>query len=262
LPEGATLFGDDTRDLIIENHLSAMMNDFVDGKRGTCSFDSPEFARLLEFIKTCRTWEDRLIFSYPEEPLRTDMALAARYHIGGYDAYVSAKYAYGNVPLTFIGFPNSRGATGSMILPDCEYAISAKSENVPGAWQFIKYLLSDEYAENSYGLPLKRSRLEQLAAEAMRPYVTWYDGDGNPHDEPRRYYDQETGVSTEYKAEKSDIDALDSIIGELNEVMRFDATLTGIIGEETLPFFAGQRGAQETANIIQSRAQVYIAESR
>lgn len=40
----------------------------------------------------------------------------------------------------------------------------------------------------------------------------------------------------------------------------YDETILGIIESESLPFLAGQKTAEETAKIIQSKVSLYIAE--
>ncbi|NLO48687.1 MAG: hypothetical protein GX111_10270, partial [Clostridiales bacterium] len=51
------------------------------------------------------------------------------------------------------------------------------------------------------------------------------------------------------------IDACDLVWGK-------DDTITDIAKEELGPFFAGNRTARETANRIQSRVQLYVAERK
>ena len=41
-----------------------------------------------------------------------------------------------------------------------------------------------------------------------------------------------------------------------------DEALLQIVQEEAAPFFAGQKSARDVAGIIQSRAQLYVNETR
>ena len=52
-----------------------------------------------------------------------------------------------------------------------------------------------------------------------------------------------------------------NLINGATEVQRTDKDLVEIITEEMSVFFSGTRSAEETAKIIASRANIYIAEN-
>ena len=53
---------------------------------------------------------------------------------------------------------------------------------------------------------------------------------------------------------------LRDLIAAVEHTTLCDETAMGIIREEAAGFFAGQRGAEETARLIQSRMSLYISE--
>ena len=52
------------------------------------------------------------------------------------------------------------------------------------------------------------------------------------------------------------------ILRSLKMKTSVDSKITEIINEESSAFFAGQKSAEETADIIQSRIKVYINETK
>ena len=53
-----------------------------------------------------------------------------------------------------------------------------------------------------------------------------------------------------------------SFLRSLDSSSYYDASVENIINEEAAAYFAGQKGAEETADIIQSRVKVYISETK
>ena len=61
---------------------------------------------------------------------------------------------------------------------------------------------------------------------------------------------------------QEDIDTVLNIIDSLDTKVSIDSKISDIINEESGAFFAGQKSAEETADIIQSRVKVYISETK
>ena len=53
-----------------------------------------------------------------------------------------------------------------------------------------------------------------------------------------------------------------SLISGITVFSRYDRSLSDIIDEEIQPFFEGQKSAEDTAKMIQSRATIYVNEQR
>ena len=156
--------------------------------------------------------------------------------------------------LTMIGFPSSDG-DGSVIWPNLRFALSAKSKNSVGAWEFLRTFLTDEYQESvEYGFPLSVKLLDEKVQQAMeRPYYMV------EYDETAYINGVEIPIAPITK------ERADEIVAQLysfTQVYRSDDTLLNIVREEAGPFFAGQKKAQEVAPIIQSRVQLYVNENR
>jgi len=142
------------------------------------------------------------------------------------------------------------------------YAISSKSANGEGAWQFLRYFISDEYYgdDNIYGFPLRRDYLEKAAEQAMIP-DTYEDENGNPVEIPNTYYFQDHEIDLGYP-DQAEIDFLTDFVLSVDTLYRTDEKLMNIILEDAGSYYAGTKTAQDVAGLIQSRAQIYISESR
>ena len=63
-----------------------------------------------------------------------------------------------------------------------------------------------------------------------------------------------------YAMTQEQYDTVKALIAATHQIMRYDDSLTEIINDETGAFFAGEKTAEETAQLIQNRVQLYMAE--
>ena len=61
---------------------------------------------------------------------------------------------------------------------------------------------------------------------------------------------------------QEEVDEICEFIYSVKKVNKFDNNIRNIINEEAQSFFEGQKSAQEVAQIIQSRAQIFVDENR
>ena len=257
-----------TRDTVMYQILTFSGSKFVDSATGKCSFNSQEFIDLLEFVKQFPAefdWES-YEYDYMDSQLqyRNNSTLLNNVYIyafSNWDGYSYAKQVTFGEPITFIGFPTEEG-NGAVVRANAQYAISARSAVKEGAWEFLRYYLTEDYqkSNSNYYIPvLKEAVLERLEVAKERPY--WEDEEGN-----KNYYDDWFSIGDESFAFEPLTDAeaqwLYDYICSVTKADYYDEKLEDIIKEEAEAFFEGQKTAAEVADIIQSRAQVYINESR
>ena len=65
-----------------------------------------------------------------------------------------------------------------------------------------------------------------------------------------------------YAATQEDVDAIKELINATDNALQLDQNIQNIITEEAGGYFQGQKTAQEVADIIQSRIQIYVNENR
>lgn len=263
-----SVFGDSTtRSNVLNQLLMYSGSRFVDNATGKCNFDSDEFIEALEFTAQ---FPESFDWSNVEEDYWLDSENQYRsgrtmlMYTGIYDfrEYNRVCKGYFGEDITPIGFPSEEG-NGSVISANTQYAISATSKNKEGAWEFLKYFLGEEYQNSdqvSYTLPVLKSVMEERLAEVQeRPYWEYDDG-------TKEYYDDTWWINDEQfiiePMTKEEADKLYEFICSVNQPYTYDEDLWNIVSEEVEPYFEGQKTAKEVANIIQSRVQIYINESR
>lgn len=260
-----------TRDGFFMNIINNCYSNYINSETGECYFDTDGFIQLLEFSNRFPKeidydkmdydesyWQDR------ETALREGRALLSMTTLNRFASIREIEQANFGAPVTFKGYPGAAG-NGSSLSCDIEVAITSKAANPDGAWEFVKYFLSEEYQDdyanqNAYMFPVRKSSLEKQAQSAKeRPY--WEDENGEKQYYDNTWYIGGTEIKVGVNTDEDNQRVLD-IINSTTAISRYDSNISNIITEETPAFFEGQKSAQEVAKIIQNRVSNYIAENR
>lgn len=120
-------------------------------------------------------------------------------------------------------------------------ALNSASENQDLAWEFIKYLLSDEVQSlpSVHGLAVNKRGFEA----AVTRYYKFYADGGNGAVEKEAYEE-----------------LLESWMEQINACDTVDAALWALIEEENSKFFEGVQTAEETASVLQRKIEQYLHE--
>ena len=268
LPEGTTAFNPEMlRDSFIYQVMSFLGSDFVDPATGKCSFDSQEFISILEYAKTLPAefsddyWENYDYTLY-ETMYRDNKAILMEVYMSNIrDLKYQLKGQMGE-EVTFIGFPTAEGNGSVIQLSSNAFAISAKTAYKDGAWEFVRYYLTDDYQNSTefYDFPIVKSAFEKKAQEATGKSY-WIDENGNKVEYDDYYYIGGEELILEPFTQE-EVDAICEFIYSVKKTNKFDDNIRNIIVEEAQSFFEGQKTAQEVAQIIQSRAQIFVDENR
>ena len=244
--------------------------EFIDQSTGKCSFDSDDFKKILEFVNSFPDeydWDSEEEEN-PVEELRNDQLLLDKvylYSIGELQIYPEM---FGEA-VTYIGYPTADGSIANLLrINSPELAISSKSTDKDGAWEFVNFYLNYGDAMYGNGLPSRRADLESLMKEKMTPqYATDENGevlkDENGQPIPTlgsTWYGDwiyEFHVSTQ-----TEMDEEYKVITEARASQGIDDQILSIIKEEAAAYFAGQKSAADVAGVIQSRVQLYVNENR
>lgn len=267
LPDGVEIMDSVTSDGLLQMILSAGMDAYVDWTSGTCSFDSQEFITLLELCKQYQSSEE-LYENYEQEDWADEPLTAVKIREGkvvldtlwlsDIDEYLSEKQIFGE-PMTVKGFPTANGNGISISGNGSLLAISSKSKHKEVAWEFIKQFYTyDAQSKDAWTFPVKKDALDKQFKEAQnrelytaddgtKYYTTYYLGDvelyiGRPTDE--------------------EIQELKAIIDSADMVQSYDNAIFSMVLEETESFFKGQKSAAEVAEVLQSRASIYVKENQ
>lgn len=198
---------------------------FTDRENASCGFDNDYFRSLLEF---CNSSPYDEFIDGQNVSIGFENALLTPERISSVVRFNVMPGIYGDEPV-FVGFPD--GDMGcSYYICGLGYAIPAQSSNKEGAWAYIKHMLSVEAQRYvTAGLPVILEAFE-LALE---------DGD----------------VSEEMQCK-----ALELLERTKYAESVHDAGLKEIITDSCQNYFDGTATLDDTVDIIQSRASVYMSE--
>ena len=270
-----TEHGGSTREMFMNQVMEFCGRDFVDVNTGKCNFDNKLFADLLEYAKTLPSeeenqsqddeyWEEYWEKYYTQ--YRENRVLMMPREIGDLNEMKYQMKGMIGEAVSFVGFPTESGS-GSFIRANISYAIADKSANKDGAWQFLRFFLTEDYQRNdnytygySYGMPVLKSIVRESANKLMeRPY--WEDENGN-----KNYYDDTFYMNGESiildPFTQAEADQLFDFICSVNKAGFFDENVTKIVNEEAGSFFSGSKSAKDVAAMIQNRVQLYVNENR
>ena len=162
--------------------------------------------------------------------------------------------------VSYVGFPTESGQGSYVNAYDC-YAISSKSKNMEGAWDFMRYYLTDEYqSEMSWGLSVNQKYFMEKAQEAtQRPY--YLDEDGNKIEYDDYYWINDEQIIIDPLTQEQ-LDKAINFVTSVNKGYYSNQEIINIINEEMEAYFTDQKSAEDVAKVIQSRAQVYVDENR
>ena len=176
------------------------------------------------------------------------------------DSYRERFTYFGDAPVTMVGYPTTNeNSNGGRLSTDFTLAISAGSAYKEQCWNFFESMLSDDYQESlSWMFPVKKSIFDKQAEEAMKPDS-----------------DNENGAvvtmrsSTIWRGDEeieipdmpqSYVDEIKAYISGITESGYYDEKIYEIVDEEAQMFFSGDQTAQQAAEMIQSRASLYLSE--
>lgn len=263
-PEGTQVFSEMTRSSILNYSIEVAGEQFIDWESGACNFNSQGFIDLLEFAAQ---FPEQLDDEYYNDSFwrnysalwREDEVLLSMLYLDSFASYNYAKKGTFGEDITLIGFP-SEDRRGSSIASGLELVMSSKSKHKDGAWEFLRYFLSDEYQNKiEYGWPLNMKCIDALAEKAKQK-PTYEDENGNLVEYDQTYMVGEVEIPITPMSQE-DIDVVVNFIKSVDQLFNYNQNLETIIAEEAAPYFEGQKSAKEVADIIQSRVQIYVNEN-
>lgn len=265
--EGAQAIGEMTRDSFMSMAMQFCGPDFIDIKSGKCSFNTENFISMMEYAKSLPqeiNWDSLYnegdYWTTQETQYRDNRTLLMMLYISNIR---SLNYQFnGNFgePVTFIGFP-TEGGQGSYVNAIQSFVLSAKSPNLDGAWEFIRYYLTDEYQkEMNWGLSVNKQIFMEKAQEATEK-PTYTDENGNEVEYEETFWMNGEDIPMPPLTQEQ-VDQVVNFIMSVNQGYYYNDNVLNIINEEMGAFYSGQKSAQDTANVIQSRVQIYVDENR
>lgn len=258
-------FRDCTRMEIISNALQMNSKEFLDVESGKCSFNTQAFYDLLEYAKKYPEeidWEnmDENHWMESETAIRENKALIQYASIYYFNNIGYMEQGTFGEKVVFTGFPGTQGNTG-VITPNIQLAISKDCKTPDVAWKFIREFFTYEGQKAmDNGIPTNLKVLdERLALAQERPF--WIDENGVKQEYDETYWVGGQEIIIEpLTAERAK--EIREYVLSVDSLYYYNQEIIDIILEEAAPFFAGQKTAEQAADIIQSRVQIYVNENQ
>ncbi|NLV35863.1 MAG: extracellular solute-binding protein [Clostridiaceae bacterium] len=205
-------------------------SNFIKEDTKECNFTSGEFVDLIKMIKDAA--DKRFLYHSVEQAASDKSWENIYFYQSFFDAYLLEAYNNPKEGNFACGIPSSTG--DSIISADIfqEYGINNNSKSKGAAWKFLKYLISEEM-QSSPELFLFPINKNAMAAKIKRENSD---------------------------AVQIDRTAYDPVFLKIIVNPDRDWQISEIVAEETMKYFEGQRTAEDTARIIQSRVDIMIKE--
>ncbi len=247
------------RNNVVDWHLYEMLDMFINWQTGECAFDSPEFVRALQWAESLpenRKAEDMEFFQSVDKLFLSDQALLRQSTIRQPIRWHIIRRAYfRDAQITAVGMPmyaGQEGNNGTFLISD-SVSVNAQSQYKDAAWNFMKYLLSEDYQKGlTDSMPIHIGVLDEKLTLATKMSAT-----------AEQYRDM-TIVNVGAASEES-MAELRAYICNIGRVSLWNGTdaqerIGTILSEEIERYFAGGCTAEECADAIQSRVSIYLSE--
>ena len=277
LPEGARVLEEyETRETVLDKLLSQNLDGFVDWEAGTASFDSPAFYDILDFCSgfpagsgaAAGTVTAAMSAASAESRVMSGEQLLLPVYLGNVDSIQLYRELMGG-GVTFVGYPAESGS-GSSFAVEGGLSMSTACADKEGAWSFLRTLLLPGEDEAFFGaFPASRPAFERLIQESMEAeYARDENGDlitgadGEPILENTAIAIVDGRMIVMGPATQEDVDLVTALYEATDRLSGRDEQIWRIVQECAASYFAGDKGAEETAQAIQSRVELYLGERK
>lgn len=239
---------------------------YIDWERGESHLTEEPFLKLLAFAKRYGDKNKGKHQRGTEGDMLADKrALATDSEMYDPDELLALYACFAGKP-AILGYPRTEG-NGIYVIPRYLY-VNQQSSNKEGAIAFLQFLMSEEeqsrYVLNhtmskdgtvgySPYLPVHLDAFQKLIA-----YRCNISGEEKKH-----YISDERGVSYDTESLTAEqVAQLNTMLEQAVSGNRYAREIQGMISEELMPYFAGQKTAEEVAGILNSRVQLYLDERK
>lgn len=280
LYEGASdrLYYWSTKEQALE--LILLGTDLTDELNGTCRFDTPEFQKILEFCNRypAESTEPAKNYEDPEQNAKFEQWIRENFERYMHDedylypmsmgksSFAAGAYSYarsnlGNEDITLVGFPSDNGQ-GGKITTGGEIGICTSCQDKAGAWKIVKeFMTMEEYYSEYNNYPILNDAFEEALDDEMYifDHIEQEDGNWIFGRTDQEYYQDDEKV---YPLTQEERDHLETYIRNCKTYMLLDQNVKNIVEEEAEVYFSGDRNAEDTAKMIQQRAELYLSEQQ
>lgn len=253
---------------VFSNIIYYNIDNYLDVKSGKCNFDSPEFIAALKYANTYPSessfgeeFYETYDWSKEQTSVGSGLSLMDSLYIENAWSYWGQRHErVMDKDITFCSYIGGSGDAGFLEV-ESPIGISASSENKEAAMKFIDYVF-EQKANNEYGWGFSslQTKFDEQIAKGTRKQ-TWIDWDGQVIEDDYIIFVNNEEVVVDPMTEAQAEELKNFILG-VTRISYYDSGINQIISEEAEPFFAGQKTAEEVAQIIQSKVQIYVNEKK
>ncbi|PGM80884.1 ABC transporter substrate-binding protein [Bacillus cereus] len=214
-------------------------NELVDKASGKAKFQSDLFVQMLEDVK--KMYDEKLATA--DEVNLGESYFVRLPMIMSIEDYFSTGALLGITGTKIYQKPHIAGQKkGVAFTPNTTVGINEKSPVKKEAWNFLKFLMSDEVQSKGNGFPINKAVYEQqIKTLKEKKGIEGPDG-------------------TLINVTESDIQGLEKMVAEISVQSPQSTKIESIIAEESKSYFSGQKSAKDVAALIQNRVKTYINE--
>nr|WP_302601543.1 hypothetical protein [uncultured Acetatifactor sp.] len=227
---------------------------FIDYEDKECSFDSPEFRRILEACGRVQTYEGATMDNNNHSSF-VRVLIDNPWRMTDTPLMIDEKGVHEE---RFVGYPGMERSEHKLY-PDSVFAMNSASEHKDGAWDFLEFLMSEEVQSLiSWGFPSRKDVFERSLSDIYvcptRAYsFPLYDENG------KILID---GYPKEVTAHEIEL------LKDMAANAKYDSwgssvsPLWNIVADEAGMYFKGDADLDSTVSKIQTRVQLYLDESK
>ncbi len=221
----------------IEDHYAELVG------QGKPNFDSDLFRNMMKEIK-----------SMYDEGLLSDGLSFGDFNAAFQIANIFSPQQVMMIPkgLEFYQKPSASGKkNGAPFKSSYSLGINSKSDVQSEAWEFIKFLLSDDMQASPelFGIPMNRGVAEKKFGEALQKIENGTLETMAPKD-----------TLPDGGTAKKRMTEIEKLISEVNVRVSSDMKVLTIAREEFDSYMSGQKSAEEVSKLIQNRVKTYLNE--
>lgn len=246
--------------------------EFIDLKNASCNFDSPKFIEQMQFIKDNQIGltgsTDGVGLAVDEQiyDFRNNHYLLTNAFIRSYHDFKIYEQVHGGEPCTFIGCPSDSG-NGSYCSIPTGYSIMANSQNIDGAWNFLKYYLFEDEEKNI--LFSGFSGLEEKLSDQLEDNKTLHTSE-DPETGEQKNIDlysmfepgssEPTNIELEPFSDEQAVEYNNLVRNALKNSCATNDEIKYILLEELTYYFEGECSAEDASEKIQDRVSIFLSE--
>ena len=233
--------------------------ELIDWSERKSNLEGESFVSLLEFAKKYGNDAQYINFFEDDEQYAEVVKAACQYEdmmasgsIELYEKIIKEGYE-------FIGFPGSIQSS-AYVSTTCIY-VNEGSKNKDGAKAFLSYLISKEGQEKFGRIALKHEGYEQPSASIDNVDLIIKDFNKDISGKDSTWLTRNGKIKIEPFTDEM-AEAYKNMYINARPIRKELEPIKEIIEEEMEAFLAGQKTAEETAKVIDSRVQIYLDENR